>query len=212
MTVLLGSTILFALLSLGCFWLGAVAFKRKRLFGMTVSLVFALLLLSLGGLCATISIATQGYRAFTHEELAAVVETTRTGPQGFNAAFTFPDGSEATFSLSGDELYVDAHILKWKPLANLLGLHTAYELDRVAGRYGKLEDEQTRPRTVFSLARDKPVDMFELRRRFPLLKPLVDAEYGSATFILAGDRGRYEIRVSTTGLLTRRVGQGEPGR
>ncbi len=69
----------------------------------------------------------------------------------------------------------------------------------------RLEDEQLRPRTVFSLAEDKLVDVFELRRRLPFLRPLLDAEYGSATFTMADDRARFEIRVSTSGLLVRRL-------
>ena len=94
-----------------------------------------------------------------------------------------PDGSEKIFSLAGDQLYVDAHILKWKPLANIFGLHTSYELDRVAGRYSILNDETTKVRTVYSLSREKPLNMFDLRQRFAMLNPLLDAEYGSATFI-----------------------------
>lgn len=196
---------LFALLALALFVVGFLALKRKRLFGVLASLTLAVLLLTLGALCATIAVATQGYRAFTREEVAASVETRPSGVQAFAATFTFADGDQRTYTLAGDELYVDAHILKWKPLANLLGLHTAYELDRVAGRYARLEDEQQRSRTVYSLAEPKPVDMFELRRRFPLFRPLVDAEYGSATFILANRPARFEIRVSTTGLLAREV-------
>ncbi len=95
------------------------------------------------------------------------------------------------------------HILKWKPIVNVLGLHTAYELDRIAGRYVALKDERDRPRTVHSLAREKPVDLFALRRRFPFLAPLVDAEYGSATFVPADHSTRTEIRVSISGLLAR---------
>jgi hypothetical protein len=150
-----------------------------------------------------LSVATQGYRAFTREEPAAVIETRPTGPQRFEARITTPDGRSATYALAGDELYVDAHILKWKPLANLVGVHTAYELDRVAGRYADLADEQGKPRTVFSLAAEKRVDLFALRRRFAWLDPLVDATYGSATFIAAREPGRFEVLVSTTGLLVR---------
>lgn len=201
--------ILFAGLAIAFFVLGIVAIRRGQLFGVAASLVVALLLLTSSGLCATIAISIRGYRAFTHEEVVAVVETQPTGPQSFNAVFEFPDGQEQSFSLAGDQFYVDAHILKWKPLGNLLGLHTLYELDRVSGRYVDIEDEQGMPRTVFSLSQDKPVDMFELRRRFPLFRPLVDAEYGSATFILADRRARYEVRVSTSGLLIRPVE--EPG-
>lgn len=199
--------IAFVVVSLAFFLAGFVALRKRRLFGTAASLTLALLLLSLSGLCVTISVATQGYRALTREEVAVVVATTPTSVQSFNAHFRFPDGREASYSLSGDELYVDAHILKWKPIANFLGLHTAYELDRVSGRYANLEEEQSRPRTVFSLAASKPVDMFDLRRRFPLFRPLVDAEYGSATFILVNTRAVFEVRVSTTGLLVRRLDQ-----
>jgi hypothetical protein len=206
-TPLVISAVVFVVLALAFFVAGLVAIKRRRFLGTAGSLLLGLLFLSLAGLFTTMSVAIQGYRAFTREDLVATVETRPTGEQSFNATFRFPDGSQRTFSLAGDEFYVDAHILKWKPLANLLGLHTAYELDRVAGRYAVLEDEQTKARTVFSLAAEKPVDLFDLRRRFPLLKPLVDAEYGSATFMLANERAEFEVRVSTTGLLIRRPGR-----
>ncbi|MDI6753708.1 MAG: hypothetical protein QME78_04850 [Thermodesulfobacteriota bacterium] len=198
--------ILSAFLSIVFFITGFVTLKKKRLFGVVASVTLALLMFSLAGLFGTIIIATQGYRALTREEVAAVVKTEPVGPSRFNAHFQFPDGRWATFNLSGDELYVDAHILKWKPLANFLGLHTSYELDRVAGRYLKLEDEQTKARTVFVLSQKKPMDMFNLRRQYTLFRPLLDAEYGSATFITAGEAAEFEVRVSTTGLLIRRVG------
>ena len=38
-------------------------------------------------------------------------------------------------------------------------------------------------RTVHSLAPDTPIDLFDLRRRYAFLAPLLDAEYGSATFV-----------------------------
>jgi hypothetical protein len=45
--------------------------------------------------------------------------------------------------------------------------------------------------------------MFVLGRRFP--RPLLDARYGSATFIAANKPVEFEVRVSTTGLLIRKV-------
>jgi hypothetical protein len=68
-----------------------------------------------------IVIATAGYRALTYEEIAAVVKTEPTGAKGFTAHFLFSDGHEASYRLAGDALYVDAHILKWKPIVNILG-------------------------------------------------------------------------------------------
>lgn len=195
--------ILLVILSIMFLGSGIVALKKKRLLGMAANLTLAMLMFSLAGLFGTIAIATQGYRALTREEVAVVVNIQPTEPKKFNARFRFPDGREATFDLAGNEFYVDAHILKWKPIVNFLGLHTAYELDRVAGRYTKLEDEQASVRTVFTIAKDKPVDMFKLCQRYPLFALLVDAEYGSATFIIAEKASEFELRVSTTGLLIR---------
>jgi len=79
-----------------------------------------------------------------------------------------------------------------------------YELDRVAGRYNAVADERTQPHTAYELARSKPVDLYLMARR-RLLGPLLDAEYGSATFVAATQAKTFEVRVSTTGLLARPV-------
>jgi hypothetical protein len=173
----------------------------RRAFG----LLLALLVLVTAALAVTLIVSTRGYRALTREEVALVVRTEPDGAQRFIASVRFPDGRAETFRLAGDEVYVDARILKWKPMANLIGLHTAYELDRIAGRYRGLEDEQTKQRTLFALGREKPLDLFDLRRSFPVLAPLVDAEYGSATFVTASRPAAYEVRVSTSGLLVRPI-------
>ncbi len=193
------------------FLVGALgALRRARVVRMLTRFTLATLFLALAGLFGLLSVAVQGYQALTREEVAAVVRTEPIGEQRFRARFRFPDGREATYQLSGDELYVDAHILKWKPVANVLGLHTAYELDRVAGRYLRVDEERQAPRTVHSLSPERPVDLFELRRRHAMLAPLLDAEYGSASFIPADQAQTLEVRVSTTGLLIRKVGGESP--
>lgn len=203
-------TVLFGILGIAFFVASVVALKKRRFPRVGVHIVFALLMLSLSGLFGTISIATQGYRALIREEVAAVVVTEPAGHGRFRAHFRFPDGRAATFELMGDALYIDAHILKWRPIANLLGLHTSYELDRVTGRYTKIQDERRKSRTVFSLADEKPVNMFKLRRLYPWLKALVDAEYGSATFVTVNRPSRFRLLVSTSGLFIREI-TGESG-
>ncbi len=197
--------IIFAFLGLIFLIMTIFRIKKRKLFSSSFNFVTALLMFSLAALFGTISIAIQGYNALTKEELAAIVEIKPTGEQQFTAVFSLPDGRRMTFSLAGEQLYVDAHILKWKPLANIFGLHTSYELDRVAGRYAKLRDEQTKPRTVYSLAQDKPLNMYFLRQRFAQLNPLLDAEYGSATFINSDRAEQFRLMVSTSGLLIRKI-------
>jgi len=196
---------LFALLGLIFLIMTIVALKKRKLFGIANNFVVALLMISLSALFGAISIAIQGYHALTREELAVSVKVEPTGAQKFTARFTLPDGSEKVFTFAGDQLYVDAHILKWKPLANIFGLHTSYELDRVAGRYAVLNDETTKVHTVYSLSKDRPLDLFDLRRRFAVLNPLLDAEYGSATFINTNSTEEFRVMVSTTGLLIRKT-------
>jgi hypothetical protein len=197
--------ILFALLALVSLIAAIGALRKGKIYGTAMKFLITLLMLSMAALFATISISIRGYRALTKEELAAVVKVTPAGTQKFMARFTYPDSTVQVFILAGDQLYVDAHILKWKPLANLLGLHTSYELDRVTGRYVNLQDETNRVRTVYALSKNKTVDMFHLRRRFKMLSPLLDAEYGSATFIGSDKAEEFKIMVSTTGLLIRKT-------
>ena len=181
------------------------ALRRGRWIGAGARATLGALCLALAALAAVVSVAARGYRALTLETLAATVTTEPVGPQRFRATIALPERRIAMYELAGDAFYVDAHIVKWHPFANLLGLHTAYELDRVAGRYSAVADERTRPHTVFSLARPKPVDLFDLARRFAFLAPIVDAQYGSATFVGAARPATFEVRVSTTGLLIRPV-------
>ena len=169
----------------------------------TLRALAGLLFVSLVALAGTIALGLQGYRALTREVVAAHLSVRPTGPQRFAASFRFADGRQATYEVAGDEIYVDARILKWKPMANLLGLHTVYELDRVAGRYRDIQQERSAPRTIYALGLDRPVDLFGLRRRHAFLEPLLDAEYGSATFVPVTQPAELDLRVSTSGLLIR---------
>jgi len=190
-------------LSLVFFIVAVGALRRKKLLVSVLRLLLSALFLALAALFGTITIATVGYRALTYEETAATVNIEPLAAKSFMAHFTFPDGRQASYKLAGDELYVDAHILKWKHFVNILGLHTAYELDRVTGRYIDVKDELVAPRTVFVLSPDRPINMFNLRQRYFFLQSLLDADYGSATFINSDKPASFEIRVSTTGLLIR---------
>lgn len=190
-------------------WAALSAFRAGRLgAGGTRGLV-GIMFLALAALAGTITAGIQGYRALTYEEVAATVATEPLGPHRFRATIMLPDGRLAMYELAGDAFYVDARVLKWRGLTTLLGLHTLYELDRVAGRYNDAQDERTKPHTAYTLVRATPVDLFLLARR-KLLGPLVDAEYGSAAFIAANGPADYEVRVSTTGLLLRAVARPPP--
>src|SRR5881296_264217 len=109
-------TAAFALLSVVLLVTALAAVRKQRWMGTGVALVVAVLFLAMAALAATLSLATQGYQALTREVVAATVVTRPTGPERFMATFAFPDGRREHYELTGNALYVDAHIVKWHPL------------------------------------------------------------------------------------------------
>ena len=188
-----------------CLGLGVMALRGRRLIAASGATLVALLWLSVAALLTALGAGLAGYRALTNEDVALTVLVTPLANGHFLADARFPEGRSASWELAGDQLYVDARILKWRGIANLLGLHTVYELDRIGGRYIDLEQERTAPHTLFALGAPKPFDLFAWVKRKTWMAPLVDAEYGSGTFIDVKQSAIYEVRVSTTGLLVRKV-------
>lgn len=194
-----------ALLGLVLLIASLIALVQFRPLTLLLRLAASCVALAGAALIGAVVVGTQGYQALTREAVAAQIRVEPLGPQRFRAHVRLADGREGTYELAGDEIYVDAHVLKWKPIANLAGLHTAYELDRIAGRYHSLKDEKAGKRTVYELGADKPIDLFTLRRRYAWLAPLLDAEYGSASFVPVTKPEQFEVRVTTSGVLIREV-------
>lgn len=205
MSILVAISLAFAALGALFLTMAVRSFRGRRWLTATNHTTGTALFASLAALSATLAVSTQGYRGLTSEEVAVTVTTVPTGPHAFQAYVEFPDGRDTTLAVRGDQVLVDARILKWRYIGNVLGLRTQYELDRLSGRYVDLEDELLLERTVHSLRSEKPIDLYDLARRYSLLSLLVDAEYGSATYIEVDEPARFEVTVSTTGLLVREI-------
>lgn len=203
MSVLLLGAVGLAVVAVGCLALAGRALRKRHLLSTLTRALVAALFASLAAIALLMAVGIRGYHALTDEQLAATVQVTPIGPHHFSAEFTFPDGHAASYDVAGDQLYVDARILKWHYWADLLGLHTLYALDRVGGRYADLDDELHQRRTLYALGPRRPLDLFVMIREYSLLTPLADADYGSGTFLDVTRPATLEIRVSTTGLLVR---------
>lgn len=182
---------------------------RARLASFVFAAFFAVVLLFVGSGLGVVALGVQGMQALTREETAARLRLVPRGAQRFEATVTYADGRVETYDVAGDDVYVDAHIVKWTPMANLLGLHTSYRLDRIGGRYRDVGQENTAQRTIYTLGPPALIDLVAVRRRFPL-GPVFDAEYGSATFVPAAQASEYDIQVTTSGLLMRPVAAPTP--
>jgi hypothetical protein len=195
------------LLGLLCFIAAIRRLRRRRLMGGALGGATALVLFLAAAGAVLIAVNLRTYQRLTYEQPAGELQLTRTGEREFNAVLTYPSGEHAGFTLDGDDWQIDARVLKWHGIADLLGFNAAYRLERISGRYSGIEDEHRLPRSVYSLNPPERVDVWTLAHRYRSWVPWVDALYGSATYLPMADGALYQISVSQTGLIARPINQ-----
>ena len=181
--------------------------RQRRVFGGMLTGATALVLLLLSACAALIAVNLLTYQRLSFEQPAGELQLSRSGLREYSAVLAYPGGERASFSLRGDEWQVDARVLKWHAFANLMGFDTAYRLERISGRYARIEDERTQMRTVYELNAPQRIDPWDLIHRYRSWLPWLDAFYGSATFLPMADGALYEIKVSQSGLVARPLNQ-----
>jgi hypothetical protein len=143
------------------------------------------------------------YARLTHEQEAARVSMRQLGERHFVVNLMPKDGKSRVYELRGDEWQIDARVLKWRAMGNLLGFDTVYRLERLSGRYGDITQERNAPRTVHALAADPGLDFWSLLRTHHEYVPLADALYGSAAYVPMAEGAEYAVNVSQSGLVVR---------
>ena len=199
--------VVFALVGILFLFAAVRRLARRRVRGGILHGATALVLISLSACAALIAANLRTYQRLSFEQPAGELQLMRTGEREFNAVLTYPSGERANFALRGDEWQVDARVLKWHAFANLVGFDTAYRLERISGRYTRIEDERAQARSVYSLNPPERIDPWDLVHRYHSWIPWMDAVYGSATFLPMADGALYEIKVSQSGLIARPLNQ-----
>jgi len=197
------------LLGLTGFWLGLRSLRRRRMargvFSGTLGL--ALLALAAGIFLAAGNLHT--YARLSHETDAGEIRFTAEGSDRYRVMLVLTPQDSGTaassqyFVLQGQEWQLDARIIKWHGLANLLGLDTLYRMERLSGRYSSIDEERSQPRSVHSLAENPGLDVWDLGQRYGKWLRLVDASYGSATYLPMADGAIFTLHISQSGLLAR---------
>ena len=161
--------------------------------------LFAIALASIGANLRT-------YQRLTHEQAVATLSFRLVSERYFALELSTSDGGFRALDVRGDDWQLDARVLKWSGIGVVLGLDTRWRLERLAGRYRDLALEREAPRTVHDLAPPPAgFDLFGFAQAHPGWLPFVDATYGSATYLPLADGARYEVTISSTGLLARPV-------
>jgi hypothetical protein len=189
------------------FIVGVRRFRRRRVLSGLFSGITALGLFLIAACALLVAVNLRTYQRLSAEQPAGELQFSRIGDHQFNAVLAYPTGARAAFSLRGDEWQVDARILKWQAFAELIGFDTAYRLERISGRYSRIEDERNLPRTVYPLNPPNRIDLWDVVHRYHAWLPWFDALYGSATYLPMADGALYEIKVSPSGLVARPLNQ-----
>lgn len=170
--------------------------------------LFGLALIGLAAVIAVTAFDLYSYKQVLQEQVVATINFDKIEDQHYFAVLSDKNGKEQRVELRGDQWQLDARIVKWKGYLATFGLKPAYRLERLSGRYYDIEQETTEKRTAHSVHPDLyGVDLWQVLNKHPDWLPVVDAVYGSATYLPMKDGALFEITLSNTGLVARPVNQ-----
>lgn len=177
--------------------------RRVQLVSGTMYLLLGIVVVLAAGLGALVAMNLYTYARLTHEQEAARVSVRQLGERRYVLSVQPNKAPARHYEMRGDEWQIDARVLKWSGIGNLIGLDTVYRLERLSGRYSDITLERNAQRTVYSLAEDPGLDLWSLVNKHYRYVPFADALYGSAAYVPMAEGAEYTVSVSTTGLLVR---------
>lgn len=168
--------------------------------------LFGLALLVVGAGVALIAFDVYSYKQVLQEQVVATINFDKIEDQHYFAVLADKDGKEQRVELRGDQWQLDARVVKWQGYLASFGLKPAFRLERLSGRYYDIEQETTGKRTAHAVNSSLyGVDVWRVFNSNPDWVPVIDAVYGSATYLPMKDGALFEISLSNTGLVARPV-------
>lgn len=184
--------------------MGIRRFFRGNLISAGIQSLSGASLLLAGLLFLSIATNLYSYDRLTYEKDIAELLFAQLGKQKFRVEISYTNQNDTdVFIINGDEWQLDARVLKWHGWAQLLGLNAQYRLERISGRYSDIEEEQIKPRTVYSLSPENEIDYWKLINNYKKWLPWVDAQYGSAAYLPMADNTTYSVSLTQSGLIAR---------
>ncbi len=111
---------------------------------------------------------------------------------------------ERNFLLDGDLWQLDVRQLKWKGLADLIGLNQGYRLEVLSGRFLSIEQQELAQFTHVELAKSLyGADFWKGLRNFNKDLFVVDANALRVNYLPIADGAVYSVSLTPTGLLAK---------
>ncbi len=165
-------------------------------------LLFGVGFLGLAGVIAFAGLNLQTYKRLTHEREVATISFEAAGePETFIATIIYPGGKADEVTLRGNEWDLNARVIKFKPLSNMLGYDSVYKLDRLYGRYTDVNRADETNGIVLSPS--PGLDVREMAREYGTRFGVHDASYGSGVYNPMDDGLSYRIFITQDALIAR---------
>lgn len=183
--------------------------KRPKVVSSIRNLLLIFLLTAVAGMAIFMGAFFRSYYAFNYEE--PVAEVIIEPIEGYKASlvtltqFIEDELVEKQFTITGDQWMIEGDMIKWEPWLNFLGVHTRFRLTRLRGRYISSEEEINQNSTVFSLVEDEAHPFWQYLFETGHQLPFISTVYGSAAYQLSGEKNKFSVFVSTSGLVVRKV-------
>lgn len=156
--------------------------------------------LGITGVVAFAGLNLQTYQRLTYERTIATISfEPAEGADAYTARLVFDGGETAEFPVSGDEFTLRARVIKFKPMANLLGYDSIYKFDRLETGFAA-EHGDSVVRVVRVLSEDPGLNVFAMVRQRGQSLDWVDTAYGSAVYNPMAAGLSYTIRMNQSGL------------
>ncbi|MFK7816572.1 MAG: hypothetical protein AB8B92_09565 [Gammaproteobacteria bacterium] len=144
------------------------------------------------------------YKRLTHEKQIAQLTFTPINEQEYDATLRLGNFcEESIYKIYGDEWRIDTQFLKWKSWATLFGLNAMYRVDRLSGRYSKIEDENNKNHSAHDLKTISTLDLAMVAKRYKNKFPPVDTVFGSSAYKAMAPNTLYSVFVTQSGILIR---------
>lgn len=187
-------------------WRLVLQLKRRRYLSTMLWSGHAVLILAGFFLVLLVYSNLHTYQRLSYEQVIADVYIRKLSMQKFqlSMAFSEDDVDQHYYQIQGDQWQLDARILKWKGWANLLGLDSYYQLDRLHGRYRDIDQARQATPSLHDLSQPpRGLDIWRLKQLLRDKINFVDTLFGQSVFMPMQDGAHYQVSIGQSGLLVR---------
>lgn len=157
--------------------------------------------LALAGLLGLVGYDLYSYSPLPEGKPLATLVFKADGPQRYRVTL-LEGGRERSLTLEGDLWQLDGRLIRWKGLAELIGLEPGYRLERLSGRFLAIEQQALAQHGRVQLAESLyGVDIWRWLRLNRRDLFLFDPQALRVTYLPIAADAVYSVKLTPTGLL-----------